>query len=233
MRGIVLAGGTGSRLGKATRLINKHCLPVFNRLMIEWAIKVLEDNGVNDITIVSSPTGVPQIRTVLEASTRYEYCVQTLPGGIAHALACADDGTKRPVAVILGDNMFFPSPAIPKTPEGAHCFTYRMADQMALQALGSARFDAYGNIDQIIEKTPTPASRYAVTGLYAFNSGVFGSLTLKASARGELEITDVLNLYARAGTLTHTEAMGFWGDAGTPEGLLECATEARDTPAMW
>lgn len=232
MRGIVLAGGTGSRLAHATRVINKHCLPVYDRPMISWPIKVLKDNGIFDITIVTTPTGVDQLKAVLyRDDDEYQFVVQETPGGVAQALACADRGDTQDVAVILGDNVFLPkSPYLPKRlpKESAYCFLYRCNGFRQLRELGVATLNKANEICTITEKPEEPASKYASVGLYAFSSEVFYlTRTLNPSARGEVEITSVLNWYAAKGWLAHGEVHGFWGDAGTPDGLLECAIEAQ------
>lgn len=227
MRGIILAGGTGSRLGPLTKVINKHCLPVGNVPMVYHPLCVLRDNGIDDITIVSSPSGIGQIAALLGSGhahgCRFTYRVQDQPGGIAQALACADNGTDDTVAVILGDNVFLPSPRLYDDclahvvlccvlPSELHQFGVPVIDQ--------------GEIVEIIEKPAHPPSVFAVTGLYVFGSGDCLRENLTSTpigGRGELEITDLLNIYARGGSLKHSYIGDFWGDAGTIEGMAECA----------
>lgn len=227
MRGIVLAGGTGSRLGVLTKVVNKHILPVGDRPMIEWPIKVLRDNYIDDITIVSSPRGIGQIAELLGGG--YEYRVQDRPGGIVSALACAwrrqvSDG---PVVVVLGDNVFTQSPVLYRSNvrQGtARCFLKILPDSK-LRAFGVPRFNDAMGITEVVEKPEVPPSCYAVVGLYVFEAEVFNRLSaVKKSVRDEVEISDLLNVYAFANALEHTVVNGFWGDAGTVDGLAECTS---------
>jgi glucose-1-phosphate thymidylyltransferase len=228
MRGIVLAGGTGSRLGNLTKLVNKHLFPVGGEPMIHWPLKVLRDNGIDDITIVSTPSGVGQLAMLLGGE--YTYRVQDQPGGIAQALACADDKSGRSVAVILGDNVFWPSPKIWKTcvdlPSSfAHCVLHK-SPYHDLTQFGVPRFVS-NVVAEVVEKPLAPPSDYVVTGLYLFSYDVFEVMkTVGTGKRGEYEMTDVLNRYAADvdKTLRSTKLeYGFWGDAGTYEGILECS----------
>lgn len=227
MRGIVLAGGTGSRLGVVTKVFNKHVLPVGGESMIYWPLKVLHDNGIDDITIVSTPQGVGQLATILGGE--YTYRVQDKPGGIAQALACANDWSSRSVAVILGDNVFLPTPKIYKSSVAsdiAQCYLYQ-SPRLDLTQFGVARF-TNGAVTQIQEKPSVPPSKYAVTGLYAFGCEVFDVISeVNVSKRGEYEITDVLNKYAAMCLLRSMNYEGFWGDAGTHEGITECSAAIK------
>lgn len=228
MRGIVLAGGTGSRLGHLTMLVNKHVLPVGDELMIHWPLKVLHDNGIDDITIVSSPAGVGQLAMLLGG--KYTYRVQDKPGGVADALACADDKSGRSVAVILGDNVFIPVPKIWKIgteePTRAYCLLHK-SPKHDLTQFGVPIFNN-GLVSSIVEKPKNPPSGFVVTGLYVFNPVVFEVIkTVAASKRGEYEITDVLNRYAELNALRSLEHQGFWGDAGTQEGIAECTSAIK------
>lgn len=229
MRGIILAGGTGSRLGPLTRSVNKHVLPVGDRPMIAHAYRVLLDNGIKNITIVSTPRGVGQIAEQIGSGlceTRASYRVQDKPGGIADALRVAVyEDSHEPTVVILGDNMFLPSPVISfdQICAPATCFLKRIDDPEKLKEFGVPKID-FGTIVRIDEKPEKPASTFAVTGLYVFGAGLYGKLRgVQAGPRGEAEITDLLNLYAREGTLLWAEVPGFWGDAGTVEGMRECS----------
>lgn len=216
MRGIVLAGGTGSRLLPATATVNKHCLEVAGSLMISYPLQVLRDNDIHDVTIVSSPSGVAQLSQLLGQG--FEYKVQQYPTGVAGALLCAE----RPkcdehVAVVLGDNVFYPPPKL--VGPGPKCYLYRAKN---LSQLGVARFEG-SKIDWVFEKLDAPPSEYAVIGLYLLPASCFERIkSLTPSARGELEITDLLNTYAVQGNLHHEVLSGFWSDAGTFEGIKEC-----------
>lgn len=221
MRGIVLAGGTGSRMRAS---VNKHCLQVHDRPMVSWAIRVLRDNGVEDVTVVSSASGIGELAAVLGGG--YTYRVQDAPGGVAQALLCAEDKSLESVAVILGDNVFLPSPRFRLDFDGAHCFLKQML---------SYELPAFGvpvlrdkRIVRVEEKPKVPQSSFACVGLYLFGSDVFYCChQLEKSERGEVEITSLLDLYASDQELTYTVLDGFWGDAGTPEGLESCAEAAR------
>lgn len=220
MRGIVLAGGTGSRLGDTTKVVNKHLLPVGGRPMIHWPLKVLRDNNIDDITIVSSPRGIGQLAELLGGG--YTYRVQDRPGGIAQALACAQDRSSAPVVVILGDNVFLPSPNMVEDFPIPRCYLSQ-SPRHDLKQFGVPRFNN-GTIADVVEKPTDPGSSYAVTGLYTFGSSVFDkAVAMAIGHRGEYEITDLLNQYARGGALKHTILKGFWGDAGTVEGMAECS----------
>lgn len=228
MRGIVLAGGTGSRLGALTKAVNKHLLPVGGYPMIHWPLKLLEDNDIDDITIVSSARGVGQLAELLGGD--FTYRVQDRPGGIAHALSCAWTTSKESVVVILGDNVFLPTIELPicVVDGQAICFLKGVSEWQARE-LGVARFGDNGGIISVEEKPLNPPSYFAVTGLYMFGPDVFDRITsMHYSARGELEISDLLNKYADEGNLDHEYVQTFWGDAGTPTGIAVCAAAIKD-----
>ena len=232
MRGIILAGGTGSRLGVLTANgVNKHVLDVGGRPMIIYPLCTLLASGVTDITVVSTPSGVGQIELILKSGKgngcRIEYRVQDNPGGIAHALLCAKRDSGETIAVILGDNVFAAPPMISPAEKWAHCYLKKIDDVSELRQFGVPVF-AGEKIAALEEKPQNPKSNYAVTGLYVFGHGVWDELAkAKPGARGELEITDLLDWYARAGLLSHTFVEGFWGDAGTHEGIAECSAAVR------
>lgn len=229
MRGVILAGGTGSRLGLMTRSINKHLLPVYDRPMIMWPLKVLRDNGIEDITIVSSPDGVGQIARLLgsghEHGCRFTYRVQDQPGGIAQALECAMEKGENDIAVILGDNVFVPSPTVIECGEAiARVWLVKVPD---LSSFGVPSFRG-DMIESVIEKPTIPPSKYAITGLYVLaDLELYHLRQLTPSSRGELEITDILNFYAKRKRLQHSFVDGFWGDAGTIDGMAECSEACR------
>lgn len=226
MRGIILAGGTGSRLGALTKVVNKHLLPVGGVPMVYYPLRVLRDNGIEDITVVSSPDGVGQLAALLgsgaEHGCEFTYRVQDQPGGIAAALVAAGN-CGGSVAVVLGDNVFIPSPVL-KPGVSAFRASVFLAKADDLSGFGVPCFHPAGkHIEGVFEKPKNPPSEYAVTGLYLFGPDVFCNLReLKPSARGELEITDLLHSYAQRRRLNHTVFDGFWGDAGTVEGMRRC-----------
>lgn len=235
MRGIILAGGLGTRLGSLTKTINKHCLPVYDRPMICWPLKTLVDQGCYDITVVSSPSGVGQIAAILGSGREFgsavkiSYAVQDKAGGIAEALMAAerDDRSGEGMAVILGDNIFLPATKRKMINDiGNWTFLAKVPD---LSQFGVPSFHSQGgHVNAVFEKPKDPPSEYAVTGLYVFDGNVFSDIAkIKPSQRNELEITDLLHMYAQAERLSHVIVDGFWGDAGTVDGLMECATACK------
>jgi glucose-1-phosphate thymidylyltransferase len=251
MRGILLAGGLGTRLGELTANgRNKHTLDVGGKPMLAHPLKVLLDNGCEHITVVSSADGLDQIRSVIWSATDdlirenianngkliyFSFAEQRTPGGIADALKCAEiPGNVDPVLVILGDNVFVPSPILKdgeRNERGARCFLYEAKDlsgfgvpEFAWSIDYAGRKTRLSRIARVVEKPVTPPSEFAVCGLYLFGGGVWSALkSLTPGPRGELEITDLLDMYAMANMLNWSLVRGFWGDAGTPEGMAECA----------
>ncbi len=226
MRGIILAGGTGSRLGDLTKVTNKHLLPVGGKPMIYWPLKVLHEAGITDITIVSTPRGVGQLAELLGGG--YTYRVQDKPGGIAHAISCANISKRRSdgesIAVILGDNVFYPSPFLKPCPDNGCAVVFlKGVNPTRASEFGIPTFDEVGDITKIDEKPKIPSCNLAVTGLYLFGADVFERIAdVTPSKRGEIEVTDLLNLYAERDTLAHYELLTtFWADAGTLAGMHE------------
>lgn len=229
MKGIILAGGTGSRLHPLTKTLNKHILPVYDRPMICWPLKTLTDNGIDDITIVSSPSGVGQIAGILGSGGRFNckltYRVQDEATGIAGALKDGMPRTDEPVAVILGDNVFLDSPILTFAKDGVTILLREFADRSKLTGFGVPVYAEGGTIFNIVEKPECPPSKFAVVGLYVFNLHGCSLPEIRCSHRGEFEITDVLNSYAKHGRLNDQIFDGeFWGDAGTIDGLYECSS---------
>ena len=218
MKGVVLAGGTGSRLDPLTRITNKHLLPVHDRPMVLYAIEALREAGVGDLMIVTGGEHVEDFRRLLGAELAYGN--QERAGGIAEALGLAREfiGGDR-VIVILADNVFRGSVApsvhnFESQQEGARVLLAHIRETEHLRHLGVPRFEN-GRIAEIVEKPADPPGRLAVTGLYCYGPDVFDVIAqLEPSARGELEITDVNNHYVRAGTLEFDLFEGYWGDAG-------------------
>jgi glucose-1-phosphate thymidylyltransferase len=218
MKGVILAGGTGSRLDPLTRITNKHLLPVYDRPMVVYAIEALREAGITELMLVTGGEHVEDFRRLLGADLVYG--TQTRAGGIADALGLARDftGDER-VAVMLADNIF--GGPIVKTirtferqDEGARVLLAHVRETEHLRHLGVPRIEN-GRVLEIVEKPDDPPGRLAVTGLYCYESDVFDVIaTLEPSGRGELEITDVNNHYVRAGTLEYDVFEGYWGDAG-------------------
>jgi dTDP-glucose pyrophosphorylase len=218
MKGIVLAGGTGSRLDPLTRITNKHLLPLHDRPMVVYAIDALRNAGVSDLMLVTGGEHVDDFRRLL--GDELTYGKQEHAGGIAEALGLARDfaGGDR-VVVMLADNVFGGSiaPTIEnfgRQESGARVLLAHVKETEHLRHLGVPRIKN-ARIVEIVEKPVEPPGRLAVTGLYCYGPDVFDVIgTLEPSGRGELEITDVNNHYVRAGTLEHDVFEGYWGDAG-------------------
>ncbi len=223
MKGVVLAGGLGTRLYPLTKITNKHLLPVYDEPMIYYPIKSLVEAGIRDIMIVCGGNHAGEFLRLLGNGHEFglqhlNYAYQEREGGIAEALGLCEhfvDGDK--VVVFLGDNIIGESikPAVEefaKQSDGARILLKEVDDPTDY---GVVKFDENGNIVEIIEKPKVPPSKYAVVGIYMYDSTVFDIIrTLKPSERGELEITDVNNAYLKAGKLKFSILEGFWADAG-------------------
>jgi glucose-1-phosphate thymidylyltransferase len=226
MKGVILAGGTGSRLHPLTRITNKHLLPIYDRPMISYAIEALVMAGVSEMMLVTGGTHAGEFLRLLGNGQEFGidrlfYAYQEKPGGIAEALSLAERfvGGDRTV-VLLGDNIFERSlrgcvEAFQKQERGARVVLSRETDPEHLRHLGVAQLDSGGRIDRIVEKPAEPPSNLAVTGVYFYDATVWDVLpALKPSGRGELEITDVNNWYVDRGLLQYDVLEGFWLDAG-------------------
>jgi glucose-1-phosphate thymidylyltransferase len=225
MKGVVLAGGKGTRLHPLTRITNKHLLPIYDRPMVTYSVEALVGAGVEELMLVTGGTHAGEFFRLLGDGSEYgierlSYAYQEREGGIAEALGLAARfvGDDR-VAVVLADNVFERSiqPAVEnfeQQEEGARILLARIDDPEHLRHLGVAELDG-DRVRRIVEKPEEPASPYAVTGVYFYDSSVFEVIpTLERSGRGELEITDVNNWYVERGTMAYEVVEGFWGDAG-------------------
>ena len=236
MKGIILAGGFGTRLGLLTRVTNKHLLPVYNKPMIIYPLQKLLDAGIKEILIVSGPEHSGHFLRLLgsgrEFNVKFTYEVQDTAGGIAQALALAEDfADGNNVAAILGDNIFEDnlSAEIKSFEHGAKIFLKRVPDA---NRFGVAEIKD-SSVVGIEEKPENPKSNYAVTGCYLYDSAVFDIIRkLKPSARGEYEITDVNNAYISKGLMQHAIIQGFWSDAGTFESLFKATKAVREIEAQ-
>jgi len=235
MKGIILAGGKGTRLLPCTKVTNKHLLPVYNKPMIYYPLRTLINAGIRDILIVSGKGHAGDFLELLsdghEFGVRLSYAVQEEAGGIAQALGLAEDfSDKKKIVVILGDNIFEDDikPYVEnfeKQEKGAKLFLKEISDP---ERFGVPEIKN-GKIIKIEEKPKKPKSNLAVTGLYMYDGQVFDIIkTLKPSQRGELEITDVNNFYVDQRTATFEILSGFWSDAGQFESLFRAAQFARE-----
>jgi glucose-1-phosphate thymidylyltransferase len=236
MKGVVLAGGLGTRLHPLTRVINKHLLPVYNQPMIFYPLQALVAAGIKEIMIVTGGQGAGDFLRLLSNGKDFglhhlNYTYQEGEGGIADALRLAEhfvDGDH--VCVILGDNIIESNicAAVQNFHGGAHLLLKEVPDP---ERFGCPEI-VNGRIVRIEEKPKQPKSRYAVTGLYLFDSTLFDKIrTLRPSDRGELEITDVNNLYLQEGKLTYSILEGWWTDAGTFDSLRRAAELVATTGA--
>jgi len=227
MKGIILAGGTGSRLYPLTKVTNKHLLPVYDKPMIYYPLSTLIKAGISDIMIVSGRGHAGHFLELLgsgaEFGVRLTYEIQESAGGIAQALGLAEGwADDEEVAVILGDNIFQDDVRgeVASFSSGAKIFLKEVPDAYRF---GVAEL-ADNRVVSIEEKPKNPRTNYAVTGLYLYDPEVFSIIkTLKPSGRGELEITDVNNAYIRKGQMEYAILKGYWTDAGTFESLLRAS----------
>jgi len=239
MRGIILAGGTGTRLHPITQVISKQLLPVYDKPMIYYPLTTLMLAGVREILLISTPSDLPQFERLFGDGSQFgltlQYAEQPRPGGLAQAyLIGADFVQNRPSMLILGDNIFYGPDlrgilrsAISRN-RGATVFAYQVDDP---HRYGIASFDALGQVTTITEKPELPQSNWAVTGLYIYDGNAPRlAAELKPSARGELEITDLNRAYLERGLL-NVEKLGrgfAWFDTGTPESLIGAAEFVRN-----
>ena len=237
-KGIILAGGSGTRLYPVTMAVSKQLLPVYDKPMIYYPLSALMLNGIREIAIITTPTDREQFRGLLGDGSQwgiaFTYIVQAAPNGLAEAYILAEtflDG--HPSALILGDNIFYGDglsellAAADSNSEGGTVFGYRVSDP---ERYGVVGFDEAGQANSLIEKPKKPVSNYAVTGLYFLdNRASARAKTIKPSARGEIEITSLLEIYLAEGSLK-VEKLGrgyAWLDTGTHGSLLDAGNFVR------
>jgi glucose-1-phosphate thymidylyltransferase len=237
-KGIILAGGSGTRLYPITHSVSKQMLPLYDKPMIYYPLSALMLTGIREVAVISTPRDLPQFRALLGDGAawgmRFDYIVQPSPDGLAQAYLLAEDFLAgRPSAMVLGDNVFFGEGLSAKLKAadarmtGGTVFGYRVGDP---ERYGVVEFDGAGRVLSIVEKPERPKSSYAVTGIYFLDAGAPArAKAIRPSPRGELEITDLLNAYHHDGELNvETLGRGFaWLDTGTHESLLEAAEFIR------
>jgi glucose-1-phosphate thymidylyltransferase len=226
MKGVILAGGSGSRLHPLTRITNKHLLPIYDRPMVSYAIEALVNAGITELMVVTGGTHAGEFLRLLGNGhefgiERLSYAYQERPGGIAEALGLAQRFTDDDLLlVMLADNILERSieasvANFVDQGKGARVLLSRIDDASHLRHLGVPELDDDGRIVSIVEKPDDPPSTFAVTGLYFYDPTVFDVIpTLTPSGRGELEITDVNNWFVSQRTMEYDVLEGFWGDAG-------------------
>ena len=235
MKGILLAGGSGTRLHPMTMAASKQLLPVYDKPMVYYPLSILMLSGIRDILIISTPIDLPMFRRLLgdgaHLGCRFSYAEQPSPDGLAQAFLIGEEWLAgEACALVLGDNMIFGDhlsltlQGIARREAGATVFAYQVRDP---ERYGVVTFNDEGMATGIVEKPAAPLSNWAVIGLYFYDQHVTEyARSIKPSARGELEITDLNRIYLEAGTL-NVERLGrgcAWLDAGTPDSLLQAAT---------
>ena len=242
MKGVLICGGSGTRLAPLTDITNKSLLPVYDKLLIHYPLQVLLDAGIKEIAVVTGTEHMDQIADYLgsgsEFGCEFTFKVQEKPGGIAQALGLAEDfADGDDICAILGDNVYFDdlSNHIKAFEKGGHVFLKEVEDPhrfgvATLETSNEQRVTS--NIVAVEEKPQNPQSNLAITGCYVYDNSCFEFIrTMKPSPRGEMEITDVTKWYLEQGSLTATTLEKNWIDAGTFESLFQAAALVRENSA--
>ena len=232
MKGVLICGGTGTRLRPLTEITNKSLLPVYDQPLIYYPLSVLIEAGIHEIVVISGTEHIDQMASFLGSGARFgcdlSYKVQETPGGIAQALGLAEEFAENDdICAILGDNIYFDNFAeqIKSFQKGAHLFVKEVSD---VERFGVVEIKD-GKVTSIEEKPMKPKSTYAATGCYIYDARCFDIIrNLKPSARGEFEITDVSDWYLKHGELSATILKDEWIDAGTFESLHRASVLVRD-----
>ena len=233
-KGIILAGGSGSRLYPSTVSISKQIIPIYDKPMIYYPLSTLMLAGIREVLVISSPDHIGYFKTLLKNGSQFglniDYAIQDSPNGLAQAFIIAEDFLSgNPSCLVLGDNIFYGAgfsnilQNASKDFENSSIFTYKVSDP---QRFGVAEIDSKNRVISIEEKPDIPKSSYAVTGLYFYDSKASKyARSLSPSKRGELEITDLNNIYLETGKLKAIQlSKGYaWLDTGTPESLLDAS----------
>lgn len=232
MKGVVLAGGRGTRLRPMTHVINKHLLPVYDEPEIYYPVNTLIEAGIDDILVISDPESIGKYIELLEKDfdANFRYKVQKEPEGIAQAVSLAEDFVDDKFAVMLGDNIILDdlSDEISEFQNSDYLSKIYLKEVDAPARYGIADVEG-GKVVDLEEKPDNPSSNLAVIGLYLYDNSVFDKIrNIEPSDRGEYEITDVNDLYMQEGELTYATVDGKWFDAGTPEGLFKASKHARN-----
>jgi glucose-1-phosphate thymidylyltransferase len=229
MKGVILAGGKGTRLMPLTKVINKNILPVYNKPLIYYPILTLKEAGIEDILLISGPGHAGQFLDLLGSGSslgvNLSYDIQEEAKGIAHGLAVAEDfADNGQIALLLGDNIFEDSlkkavDDFKKQQKGAKIVIKQVPDP---ERFGVVKFNRHGKIVSILEKPKNPPTNWMVPGFYLYDNRVFKFIKkMKPSNRGEYEITDLNNIYIKEGSLSYYKVKGRWIDAGTFDSLLQ------------
>ncbi len=235
MKGIILSGGAGTRLRPLTTVVSKQLLPVYDKPMIYYPLSTLLNADIREIALISTPQAVPQFKELLGDGSRFgvsiTYIIQDSPAGIAQAFILAEDFIgKDSVTLILGDNIFHGADrtitdCIQIFTSGCSLFGYKVKDPTQY---GVATFNEYNQILKVVEKPIKPESNIAITGLYVYDNTVIQKAkSLKPSIRGELEITDLNNMYIHNSLAKLYTLNGAWLDMGSPDGLLQASNYVK------